>query len=180
MTFFSQSFDLATYSVFTLITTSLSYTTMAVTSPMIFINLPVSSFESSIAFYTAIGFVQNKTFSDEGSTMMALPPLTKGAGTINVMLNTHQKFQFFMPKGKVMTDARKATEVLLCLSCESKAEVDEWVQKAVKAGGKAEPCPKQEMGDGMYGSSFEDLDGHVWELVWMSDEMCEQSGEKEP
>ncbi len=76
-----------------------------------------------------------------------------------------------MPPGKEITDAKKSTEVLLCLSCESKAQVDEWLAKAVKAGGKGEVCPTQEMGDQMYGTSFEDLDGHVWELMWMSEEM---------
>jgi uncharacterized protein len=144
---------------------------MATESPMIFLNLPVASLEASITFYIALGFVQNKFFSGPCVTMMALPPLTHGAGTINVMLMTHEKFLGFMPNNKVITDAKKSTEVLLCLSCESKAKVDEWLEKAVQAGGKGEVCPKQEMGEHMYGTSFEDLDGHVWEVMWMSEEM---------
>jgi uncharacterized protein len=150
--------------------------------PMIFINLPVSSFPDSITFYTALGFVQNKSFTEPGNVaMMSLPPFDSpdsGVGIINVMLLTHEKFQSFMPPRKQIADAKKSTEVLLCLSCESKEEVDEMVEKAMRAGGKGETCPKQEMGDAMYGNSFEDLDGHVWELVWMSEAMVK--GEEPP
>lgn len=147
---------------------------MAAKSPMIFVNLPINSIEASVSFYTALGFVQNKFFSGPCLTMMALPPITRGAGSINVMLLSHESFQGFMPKGREIVDAKKSTEVLLCLSCESKAAVDEWVEKAVKAGGKGEICPKQEMGDDMYANSFEDLDGHIWELTWMSEEMIKR------
>jgi len=56
--------------------------------------------------------------------------------------------------------------VLICLSADSKTEVDETVEKAVKAGGRADPAAKQDYGF-MYGRSFEDLDGHIWELMWM-------------
>ncbi len=155
---------------------------MPTKSPMVFINLPVSSFQDSITFYTALGFVQNKAFTDPGvATMMSLPPFNppdSGVGTINVMLLTHEKFQGFMPPGKQIADAKKSTEVLLCLSCESKEEVDEMLEKAVRAGGKGQVCPKQDVSEAMYGSSFEDLDGHVWEVVWMSEAMVK--GEEPP
>lgn len=150
--------------------------------PMIFINLPVSSFPDSITFYTAVGFVQNKSFTEPGNVaMMSLPPFDppdSGVGIINVMLHTHEKFQGFMPPSKQIADAKKRTEVLLCLSCESKEEVDEMVEKAVRAGGKGQVCPKQDVNEAMYGDSFEDLDGHVWELVWMSEAMVK--GEEPP
>ncbi len=149
---------------------------------MIFINLPVSSFSDSIAFYTALGFVQNKSCTDAGAvTMMSLPPFNppdSEIAAINVMLHTHEKFQGFMPPSKQMADAKKSTEVLLCLSCESKEEVDEMVEKAVRAGGKGQVCPKQDVSEAMYGNSFEDLDGHVWEMVWMSEAMMK--GEEPP
>lgn len=83
-----------------------------------------------------------------------------------------------MPSNKEIADAKKSTEALLCLSCESKDQVDEMVEKAVRAGGKGEVCPKRYVEEGMYGSSFEDLDGHVWELVWMGGGML--SGEEKP
>ncbi len=148
---------------------------------MIFINLPVSSFPDSVAFYTALGFVQNQSFTEPGNaTMMSLPPFDppdSGVGIINLMLLTHEKFQGFMPPSKQIADAKKSTEVLLCLSCESKEKVDEMVQKAVEAGGKGEVCPRQQdMSEVMYGNSFEDLDGHVWELVWMSEAMVKGEG----
>jgi uncharacterized protein len=145
----------------------------------IYINLPVSSPSHSITFYTALGFTQNHAMTDPsgGVTMMALPPLTNGVGAINVMLLSHEKFQGFMPKEREIGDARKSTGVLLCLSCGSKGEVDEWLEKAIKAGGRGEVCPKQEMGEMMYGTSFEDLDGHVWEVVWMDERFAGGEGE---
>lgn len=145
---------------------------MAAKSPAIYINLPVTSLDHAIAFYSAIGFVQNKFCTDTGTTMMALPPLTNGVGTINVMLHTHDKFQSFLPEGKVIADAKKDTEVLLCLSCESKGGVDEWVERAVKAGGKR---AKKGTSEAMHWASFEDLDHHVWEVVWMNEEAWGQS-----
>lgn len=156
---------------------------MPTKSPMVFINLPVSSFADSMTFYTAIGFVQNKSFTEPGTaTMMSLPPFNpsdSGVGAINIMLLTHEKFQGFMPPSKQIADAKKSTEVLLCLSCESKEEVDEMVERAVRAGGKGQVCPRQDdMSEAMYGNSFEDLDGHVWEFVWMSEAMVK--GEEPP
>jgi uncharacterized protein len=154
---------------------------MPPTSPkMIFINLPVATLSTSIPFYTRLGFSQNQTFTDHDATMLALPPLTNGVGTINLMLLTHAKFQSFLPRDRVTADMRKSAQVLLCLSCESKDEVDEMVERAVQAGGKGPVCPLPEVEmAGMYGSSFEDLDGHVWEVVWMSEEMV-KAGEGMP
>jgi predicted lactoylglutathione lyase len=83
--------------------------------------------------------------------------------TIFVMLLTHQKFRQFSPKP--IADARASSEVLLCLSADSREAVDELVGKAA-AGGRLDPSPKQDHGF-MYGRSFEDPDGHIWEVVWM-------------
>ena len=84
--------------------------------------------------------------------------------TIHVMLLTHDKFRSFTPKA--IADARATTEVLLALSADSRPEVDDMVAKAAAAGGKADPGPKQDHGF-MYGRSFEDPDGHIWEVFWM-------------
>lgn len=84
--------------------------------------------------------------------------------TIYVMLLTHDKWRQFT--GKRIVDAHAEAQVLLCLSAGGRAEVSELVQKATDAGGKADPTPVQDFGF-MYGRSFEDLDGHIWEVMWM-------------
>ena len=125
---------------------------------MIFVNLPVKDVVRSTGFYEAIGATKNQMFSDETASCMVF------SDTIHAMILDHEKFSQFTPKK--IADAGTVSEVLVCLSAESKAEVDETVAKAVKAGGKADPGPKQDYGF-MYGRSFEDLDGHIWELMWM-------------
>jgi len=125
---------------------------------MVFINLPVADLARSTAFYQAIGAVKNEQFSDETASGMVF------SDTIHVMLLTHEKFRQFTPKA--IADARTTSEVLLCLSAESRADVDDMVARAVAAGGRADPGPAQDYGF-MYGRSFEDPDGHIWEIMWM-------------
>ena len=127
-------------------------------SKLIFVNLPVAELARSIAFYEAIGTTKNDQFSDHTAACMVF------SETIHVMLLTHDKFRQFTPKP--ISDARKSTEVLLCVSSGSREEVDATVAKAAGAGGSADPGPKQDHGF-MYGRSFEDPDGHIWELAWM-------------
>jgi len=123
----------------------------------IFVNLPVQSLERSVAFFTALGFSFNPHFTDETATCMIV------ADDIFVMLLTHDKFQQFTPKQ--LCDTKVATEVLVCLSVESRGEVDDLVAKAVQAGGS---IYKEPMDFGfMYGHSFQDPDGHQWELMFM-------------
>jgi len=124
---------------------------------MIFVNLPVADLDRAIAFYKAVGAEQNYQFSDETAAMMVF------SDAIHVMLLTHDKFRQFTPKR--IADAHETTEVLLALSAESRAEVDEMVEKALSAGG-SEPRASEDHG-WMYGRSFEDPDGHIWEPVWM-------------
>ncbi|KAL9125073.1 MAG: hypothetical protein Q9217_005667 [Psora testacea] len=138
---------------------------MSSNSQKIFINLPVADLAASVAFYTSLGFTPNPKFSDANATMMVLSP------SVHVMLLTHSFFGGFMPSGREIPDARKTTEVLFCLSADSKEEVDTLVEKAVAAGGKRDVGLHQvEEGSCMYGRSFDDLDGHVWEVVFMGDE----------
>ena len=124
----------------------------------IFVNLPVRNLQQSIAFFTRLGFTFNPEYTDETATCMIV------AEHIYVMLLVEEKFQGFTPKP--LCDARKATEVLVCLSLPDRAEVDGMVEKAVAAGGRTYHEP-QDHGF-MYQHGFEDLDGHIWELVAMA------------
>ena len=135
-------------------------------SKMLFINLPVTDLERSIAFYEAIGGRKEPKFSNEQAAMIVL------SDTIHVMLLTHDFYKTFT--GKPIADAHQSSEVLLALSADNSQEVDEMVDKARTAGGKADPGPKQEMGGLMYGRSFEDPDGHHWEVMWMDAGAAEQ------
>ncbi len=125
---------------------------------MIFINLPVVDLEKSVAFYEAVGAVKNPMFSDDTAACMVL------SDAIYVMLLTHAKWATF---GDIpIHDAHKGAQVFLCLTREDRLAVDSFVEKAAKAGGRPDPTPSQDYGF-MYGRSFTDLDGHIWENVWM-------------
>ena len=132
---------------------------------MIFVNLPVTNLARSVAFYEAIGGMKNPKFSNEQAAAIVL------SDSIYVMLLTHDFYKSFT--AKEVADAHKTSGVLLALSCDSKADVDAMVEAAVRAGGKADPGPKQDLGF-MYGRSFEDPDGHHWEPMWMDPQMAEQ------
>ena len=126
-------------------------------SRLIFVNLPVADLAAAKAFYEAIGFTNNPQFTDETAACMVLTE------TIHVMLLTHEKFAQFTPKA--IADAKTVSEVMICISADSREGVDEITGKALAAGGR-EPREKQDYGF-MYGRSFEDLDGHIWEPMWM-------------
>ncbi len=125
---------------------------------MIFVNLPVTDLKRSMAFYEAVGFTNNPQFTnDQAAAMM-------WSDEIVVMLLVHEFWKTFTDKA--IPDARSSAQVLLCLSQDSREAVDAIVDKAVGAGGRSEPTPNQDMGF-MYGRSFEDPDGHIWENVFM-------------
>ncbi len=126
-------------------------------STKIFVNLPVRDLAKSIAFFTSLGYRFNPQFTDETATCMII------AEDIYVMLLTEEKFRSFTPKA--LCDARRSTEVLVCLSAETRQRVDELVAKAVAAGGRTYSDPKDY--GFMYQHGFEDLDGHIWEIVYM-------------
>jgi uncharacterized protein len=123
----------------------------------IYVNLPISDMERSKKFFGALGFSFNPQFTNEQGACMVI-----GEG-IHAMLLVESFFRTFT--NKPVADATRSTEVLTCLSCESRAEVDELVRKALAAGGTA-PMPPQDHGF-MYGHGFTDPDGHMWELVYM-------------
>jgi len=127
-------------------------------SRLIFVNLPVTDLARATAFYEAVGARKDERFCDDTASCMVF------SETIHVMLLTHEKFRQFTPRP--VADAKRSSEVLLCLSAESREGVDEVVGKAQAAGGTTDPGPKQDHGF-MYGRSFEDPDGHIWEIMWM-------------
>lgn len=123
----------------------------------IFVNLPVKNLNRSVEFFTQLGYKFNAQFTNENATCMII------SEDIYVMLLVEKFFQTFTKKEIV--DATKSIEVLLCLSAESKEGVDELVNKAIKAGGTT-PSEKQDQGF-MYSWGYQDLDGHIWEVVYM-------------
>jgi predicted lactoylglutathione lyase len=125
--------------------------------PMIFVNLPVKDLEKSKAFYEAVGLTNNPQFTDETAACMVL------SETIFVMLLTHAKFSEFTDRQ--IADAHKVHQVLNALTRENRDEVNATLDKAVAAGGR-ESRPPMDMGF-MFQRSFADLDGHVWEMIWM-------------
>lgn len=127
-------------------------------STQIFVNLPVKDLDKSVAFFTALGYTFNPQFTDKNATCMIV-----SEDHIYVMLLVEPFFKTFTPKP--IADARSATEVILAVSCESKGEVDEMVRKAVAAGATT-PMPAQDHGF-LYQHGYQDLDGHLWELMWM-------------
>lgn len=125
---------------------------------MIFVNLPVKDLPASKTFFSALGFGFNPDFTDENAACMVV------SDSIFVMLLTEARFRDFI-NGEIC-DATKAKEVLTCLSVESRGDVDDLLAKALAAGAKPWK-PIMDYGF-MYGCSFQDLDGHVWELMHMS------------
>jgi uncharacterized protein len=134
---------------------------------LIFINLPVSDLARATAFYQAIGAVKSGQCSDDTASCMVF------SETIHVMLMTHDKYRQFTTKK--IADARTTSEVLICISADSRAEVDDLVSKAGSAGGVIDPSPQDDY-DFMYGRSFEDLDGHLWGVNWMDFEALAKEG----
>ena len=134
-------------------------------SKMIFVNLPVSDLAKSRGFLEALGASNDPKFTDETAACMQV------SDSIFVMLLTHDKFKQFTPRS--IADAKQTSQVLLCLSSDSRENVDLTVEHGVAAGGTADPAPKQDYGV-MYGRSVSDPDGHIWEIMWMDSTAAEQ------
>jgi predicted lactoylglutathione lyase len=126
-------------------------------SRKVFINLPVNDLDKSVSFFTELGFTFDPQFTDDKATCMNL------SDEAFVMLLVHDRFKDFTKKD--LSDATRSTEVILALSAESREEVDELVGKALAAGGQPSN-DKMDLGF-MYGWSFQDLDGHLWEVMHM-------------
>ncbi|MHB0997639.1 MAG: VOC family protein [Armatimonadota bacterium] len=123
----------------------------------IFVNLPVKDLDKSMMFFRAIGFEFNMQFTNENAACMII-----GKDSY-VMLLVEEFFRKFTKKD--IPDASRYTEVILAISAESREKVDEIVQKALDAGGKLSN-PQDDMG-WMYGWSFQDIDNHLWEVLYM-------------
>ncbi len=123
----------------------------------IFVNLPVKDLNRSVAFFTRLGFTFNPQFTDENATSMVI------GEDIFVMLLLEKFFKTFTPKE--ICDTQKSTEVIIALSADSRAKVDEMADTALQAGGKPS-SPTQDLG-WMYSRAFQDPDGHLWEIAYM-------------
>ncbi|NJK52761.1 MAG: VOC family protein [Leptolyngbyaceae cyanobacterium SU_3_3] len=134
-------------------------------STQIFVNLPVKDLNKSVEFFTKLGYEFNPQFTDENATCMIVDE------NIFVMLLVEKYFKTFMPKE--ICDTTKSAEVLVALSFESRAAVDEIVAKAIAAGGTTYKEP-QDLGF-MYQHGFQDLDGHIWEIFFMEESEIEHA-----
>lgn len=130
----------------------------------IFVNLPVKDLNRSIEFFTKMGYTFNPQFTDENATCMVI------SEDIYAMLLTEPFFKSFTDKE--INDTSKTAQVIIALSSDSREEVDEWVRKAVAAGATTPKAP-QDHGF-MYGHGFQDLDGHLWETMWMDPAALQQ------
>lgn len=127
---------------------------------MIFVNLPVRDLEKSKTFFAALGYTFNPQFTNENAACMVI------SDSIFVMLLVEAFFKGFTTKP--LSDARQQTEVITCLSADSRKAVDGLVDKALAAGA-SEPMPARDYGF-MYQRGFQDLDGHLWEIAHMDGE----------
>jgi predicted lactoylglutathione lyase len=133
-------------------------------SRKMFVNLPVRDLKQSMEFFGKLGFEFDPQFTDDKAACMII------GEDAYAMLLTTPFFKTFTKKG--ICDTSVQTEALFALSCESRAEVDQLVKKAIEAGGKHALEP-QDHGF-MYGWSFYDLDGHHWEVLWMDPKAIQQ------
>ncbi|MCC3156572.1 VOC family protein [Hymenobacter sp. 15J16-1T3B] len=136
----------------------------------IFVNLPVRDLNASVAFFTQLGYQFNQQFTDEKATCMVI------SDDIYVMLLVRPFFESFAPKP--ITDTTQSNEVILCLSADSRAAVDALVDKALAAG--AHSYPEQDNPDFMYARNFQDLDGHLWEIMYMDPSYVQQPATAAP
>ncbi|MCQ6557385.1 VOC family protein [Paenibacillus mendelii] len=137
---------------------------MGTQADKIFVNLPVKDLKKSIDFFTALGFEFNAQYTDDNATCMVI------SEHIFVMLLVEDFFQTFTKKA--ISDSTKTTEVILALSANSREAVDELVHKALAAGGKASNDPADH--GFMYAWSFQDIDGHLWEIMYMDESAADQ------
>lgn len=136
----------------------LNYIKRKIMIKQVFINLPVKDLSKSVDFFTKLGFKFNERFTDEKATCMIV------TDTIYVMLLTESFFNGFTQKEVADTSAQ--SEVILAFTVESSQQVDEIIEKAIAAGGTKKYEVKME---GMFSKAFADLDGHIWEILWMDE-----------
>ena len=125
----------------------------------IFVNLPVKDLNKTVEFFTKLGFTFNPQFTDENATCMIV------GNDIFVMLLVEKFFKTFTKKE--ISDTTKNTEAIVALSAQSREEVDQMMEKVLGAGGREARDPQDH--GWMYGRSFEDINGHLWEIFYMDE-----------
>jgi predicted lactoylglutathione lyase len=135
----------------------------------IFVNLPVKDLGKTIEFFKMLGFEFNPQFTDENATCMVVND------NIFVMLLVEKFFKTFTQKE--ICDTTKNTEVIIALSTESREKVDQMLENVIKAGGKESRKPQDH--GWMYGRSFEDLNGHLWEIIYMDEKALKENYSQE-
>ncbi|KAM5356715.1 hypothetical protein ACJ41O_003361 [Fusarium nematophilum] len=135
-------------------------------TPSFYLNIHTSNPNAGLEFYSALGFDPVKEYSDDKTKAFRLPGSNNN---ICLMIHANERFKEFIRPGTQITEAEKVTESLFSIAVEDKGTVDNWLAKAVKAGGVSDPYVMENYGAGcgMYSRSFADLDGHMWELVTM-------------
>lgn len=136
---------------------------------MMFLNIPVRDVAKAVAFYEALGATKNPKFSDDSGACLVL------SDHIYIMALSHEKFGSFIP-GREIADANAAVGQIICITQDSRADVDAVVEKAAAAGGVADITPADDYGF-MYGRNFADLDGHLWNIFWMDPVAAEKGPE---
>ena len=135
----------------------------------IFVNLPVKDLNRTVEFFTKLGFTFNPQFTDENATCMII------GEDIYVMLLVERFFKTFIKKE--ICDVAKDAEVIVALSAESREKVDQMMNRVLEAGGKESRDPQDH--GWMYGRSFQDIDGHLWEIIYMNETALQKESEKQ-
>lgn len=126
----------------------------------LFLNLHTTNLDAATTFYTSLGLTKNSTFSDDQTACFTY------TSTIFFMVHSTDRFRSFSAPNREIVDAKRATEVLISLTVDNIEQVDKMVDRAVKAGGKPDPNTLPQV-EGMKCRSFEDLDGHIWQVAYM-------------
>jgi uncharacterized protein len=134
----------------------------------IFVNLPIKDLNRTVDFFTKLGFSFNPQFTDENATCMII------GEDIFVMLLVEKFFKSFTKKE--ICDVTKDAEVIIALSAESREKVDQMINRVIKAGGTESREPQDH--GWMYGRSFQDIDGHLWEVIYMDVSALQKESEK--
>lgn len=135
----------------------------------IYVNLPVKDLGRSAEFFRELGYRFNPQFTNQDGACMIIDK------NIYAMLLTEETFRRFINK-KAIANARKSVEAITCITLASRQKVDEWASKAISLGATENIVPDMQQGDTMYGRSLNDLDGHIWEVMWMDPKMTQKSG----
>ena len=144
----------------------MSTTTSPTPRPTLYLNLPTTSLPTATTFFTSLGFTLVPAWTDSKSSALLLPEPNQ---SICLLVHTHERFNLCLRPNSAVVDARTSTETIFSIMCDTKEDVDRWLEAAEKAGGKKDPYVLEEFGAGfgLYLRSWEDVDGHIWETAAM-------------